>query len=134
MQQDVIGENGATIPRGTAMLFVVDRSKAATANEKATFSIAAESVPLDGSQRPIKANIDAVQIKEKGRSLVGALVGAAAAAAAARAAGGDTKTTIGGAVAGGAAGAVIGNQIKSGNGCIEKNAPIRITLTSDITT
>jgi len=134
VQQDVSGENGATIPRGTAMTFVVDRSKPATASEKAQFSIAAESVPIAGEQHPVKANIDAVTIKEKGRGLMGALVGAAAAAAAAKAAGGNTKQTIGGAVAGGAAGAVIGNQIKNGNGCIERNAPIRITLASDITT
>jgi len=134
VQQDISGENGATIPRGTAMTFVVDRSKPATASEKAQFSIAAESVPIAGEQHSVKANIDAVAIKEKGRSLMGALVGAAAAAAATRAAGGDAKTTIGGAVAGGAAGAVIGNQIRNGNGCIEKNAPIRITLSSDITT
>ena len=134
VEQDVAGENGATIPRGTAMTFVVDRSKAATASEKAQFSIAAESVPVAGEQRPVKATVDAVTIKEKSRSLMGALVGAAAAAAATRAAGGDAKTTIGGAAAGGVAGAVIGNQIRSGNGCIEKNAPIRITLSSDITT
>ena len=134
VDQDVTGENGATIPRGTAMTFVVDRSKPATASEKAQFSIAAESVPVAGEPRPVKANIDAVTIKEKSRSIMGALVGAAAAAAAARAAGGDAKTTIGGAAAGGVAGAVIGNQIRSGNGCIEKNAPIRITLSSDITT
>lgn len=132
VDQDVSGENGATIPRGTAMTFVVDRSKPATASEKAQFSIAPESVPLAGESRTVRATVDAVTIKEKRQSLMGALVGAAAAAAATRVAGGDAKTTIGGAAAGGVAGAVIGNQIRSGNGCIEKNAPIRITLSSDI--
>jgi hypothetical protein len=116
------------------MTFVVDRVKPASASEKAQFSIAAESVPIAGEQHAVKATVDAITIKEKSRSLVGALVGAAAAAAATRAAGGNTKTTIGGAVAGGAAGAVIGNQIRGGNGCIERNAAIRITLSSDITT
>lgn len=134
VQEDVAGSNGATVPKGTSVTFVVDRLKRATApNEKPEFSIAAQSIELNGAQSPLTATIDAVTIKPKKVGLMGALVGAAAAAAVTRAAGGDAKQTVAGGVAGGAAGAVIGNQLKTGDACIERNAVIRITLAADLT-
>lgn len=133
VQQDVIGSNGGTIPRGTVITFVVDRLKRAGANEKPEFSIAPESMELEGERYPLTATVDAVTIRPKKVGLMGALVGAAAVAAATRAAGGDAKQTVAGGVAGGAAGAVIGNQLKTGDGCIERNGTIRITLREDVT-
>jgi hypothetical protein len=133
LQQEVTGSNGATIPQGTIVTFVVDRAKRASGNEKAEFSVAPEALELGGDRYPISATVDQVTIKQKSRSVLGALAGAAVTAAATRAAGGDTKQTIAGGVVGGAAGAVIGNQIRAGDGCIEKNATMRITLASDIT-
>jgi len=81
----------------------------------------------------LAASVDAVTLKPKKVGLMGALVGAAAVAAATRASGGDVKQTVAGGVAGGAAGAVIANQLKTGDGCIEKNSAIRITLAADLT-
>jgi outer membrane lipoprotein SlyB len=81
----------------------------------------------------VEAKVEAVSIKEKRRSLLGALVGAATVMTITKAAGGDTKQAVAAGVAGGAAGAIIGSQLKAGDGCIEKNAPIRITLRSDLT-
>lgn len=133
VQQEVTGSHGASIPAGTPVTFVVDRlTRAQNANEKNEFSVAPESISLNGDSHPISATVDAVTIKQKSKSLFGALAGAAAAAAAAKATGGDTKQTIAGAIGGGAAGAVIGNQIRGGDGCIEKNGSIRIRLGSDI--
>lgn len=134
LQQDVAGSGGAAIPKGTIVTFVVDRLKRATApNEKPEFSIAPMSIELNGTQSPLAASVDGVTLKPKKPGLLGALVGAAAVAAATRASGGDVKQTVAGGVAGGAAGAVVGNQLKTGDGCIEKNAAIRITLAADLT-
>jgi hypothetical protein len=133
VQQDVEGDNGAMISRGTPVVFVVDKLQKASQNSKAVFSVAPQSIELEGEDYSVSATVDAVAIKEKSRSLLGALAGAATAAAVARASGGDTKQTVAGGVVGGAAGAVIGSQLKTGDGCIEKNAAIRITLASDIT-
>jgi hypothetical protein len=134
VQQDVAGSNGAAIPAGTPVTFVVDRLKhAQNANEKNEFSVAPESIDLSGDRYPISATVDAVTVKKKSQSFLGALAGAATVIAITKASGGDTKQAVVGGVAGGAAGAVIGNQIRGGDGCIEKNASIRITLGNDIT-
>jgi hypothetical protein len=133
VQQDIQGSNGGTIPKGSVVTFVVDHLKRAAANQKPEFSVAAESIELGGRRYPVEASIDAVSVKPKKASLMGALIGAATVVAVTKAAGGDTKQTVAGGVAGGAAGAVIGNQIKKGDGCIEKNGNIRITLKNDIT-
>src|SRR5687767_1239320 len=99
VQQNVSGSNGATIPAGTHVTFIVDRLKRAqNANEKSEFSVAPQSIELEGNSYPLTATVDAVAIKQKSRSLLGALAGAAAAAAAAKAAGGDTKQTVAGGV------------------------------------
>lgn len=132
VQQDIEGSNGATIPKGSVVTFVVDHLKSASGNQKAEFSVAPESIELAGERYAVEANVEAVSIKEKRRSLLGALVGAATVVTITKAAGGDTKQAVAGGVAGGAAGAIIGSQLKTGDGCIEKNAPIRITLRSDL--
>lgn len=132
VQQDVEGSNGATIPKGSQVTFVVDRLKR-TPDKPIEFAIAAQSIQVNGETQPLSATVDAIQIKQKGRSLLGALAGAATAAAVTRAAGGDTKQTVAGGVVGGAAGAAVGSQLKTGEGCIEKNSPIRITLRSALT-
>jgi hypothetical protein len=134
VQDDVEGENGGRIHKGSVVTFVVASLKRGnTPTEKTDFSVAAQSVQINGSDYPLEATTDAVTIKAKSRGLFGALAGAAVGAAAAKAGGGDTKQAIAGGVVGGAAGAVVGGQLKTGDGCIEKNAPIRITLQSAVT-
>ncbi len=134
VQQEVAGSDGAAIPKGTIVTFVVDRlRRSGNPNDKVEFSVAAESIEIAGASYPVAATIDAVTVKPQRRGLLGTLAGVALGVTITKAAGGDTKSAIAGGVAGGAAGAIVGSQLKTGDGCIEKNAPIRITLGADLT-
>jgi hypothetical protein len=134
LQQDVFGPNGARIPQGSTVTFVVDQLKRGDENTKArtVFSVTPQSIAIEGESYLLSATVDTVVLKKKGRGLLGAVVGAAAGIAAAKAAGGDTKTAVAGGIVGGAAGAVVGGQLEHGDGCIEKNALIRIRLSEDL--
>jgi hypothetical protein len=133
VQEDIEGSNGARIPKGTVVNFVVDRlRRSGNPNDKVDFSIAPETIEIGGSPSPLAASVDAVTVKPQRRGLFGALAGAALGVAVTKAAGGDTRAAVAAGAAGGAAGAVIGNQIKNGDGCIEKNSAIRITLQADL--
>lgn len=130
-QDEVVGSNGVRIPQGTFVTFVV--SKLARAGGNVEFAVLPESIEIQGTSQPLSGTTDTVAIKAKKRALFGALVGAAVGAAATKAAGGDTKQAIAGSVVGAAAGAAVGNRIISGDGCIERNALLRITTRSDLT-
>jgi hypothetical protein len=131
VDQQVEGSNGAMIPKGAVVTFIIDRLN--RSGGKVEFSVAPLSVQLNGSETPIIAGVDAVALKKANKGLLGAVVGAAAGIAAAKAAGGDTKAAVLGGAAGGAAGTLIGKQLQNADGCIETNAPIKITLRSDLT-
>jgi hypothetical protein len=135
LQQEVSGANGARIPQGSLVTFVVDQLRRGDENTKVktVFSVTPKSIAIGGESYPLTATVDTVVLKKKGRGLLGALVGAAAGVVTVTAAGGNTKEAVAGAVVGGAAGAVVGSQLEHGDGCIEKNALMRITLTEDLT-
>ena len=126
LQQDIQGSNGTGIPRGSLVTFTVQKAKP-------DFSIAAQTIQIGGISYPLSAQLDSVAFKRKGHGLLGALAGAAAGAAVTKAAGGDTKTVIAGAAAAGAAGAMVGSQLKNADGCIDKNAAMRLVLREDLT-
>ena len=131
VDQPVEGSNGAAIPKGSVVTFIVDRLS--RADGKVEFSISPLAVELNGTPTPIRASVDAVALRKANKGLLGAVVGAAAGIAAAKVAGGDARATVLGGAAGGAAGALIGKQLQNADGCIETNAPIKITLRSDLT-
>jgi outer membrane lipoprotein SlyB len=134
VDQDVTGTNGARIPRGSQVTLVVSQLKrAASANDRTVFALAAESIEIGGVSYPLTASVDTFAIKPKTRGLLGAVVGAAVGAAAARAAGADTKEAIAGAAVGAAGGALVGRQMLAGDGCVERNATVRATLRADLT-
>jgi hypothetical protein len=130
VDQPVQGSNGAVIPKGAVVTFIIDRLN--RNGGKVEFSVSPLSAELNGQQTPIIAGVDAIALKKANKGLLGALVGAAAGMATAKAAGGDTKSTMLGGAVGGAAGALIGKQLENSDGCLEKNAPIKITLRSDL--
>ena len=135
MDQDVTGMNGGRIPRGTNVSFVVDHLKRSTnAKENTAFSVVPDIAPnsTNGTSYPVNGTVDSVVVKKNGHGLVGALIGAAAGVAATRAAGGN---------AGAAVAEVrwrcgwwwVGSHLGNEDGCIDKNAFMRITLRSDPT-
>ncbi len=134
VQQEVMGANGATIPKGAIATFVVDRLVRGSESKNQTlFTVSAESIHWAGATYPLSASTDTVVIKRKSNGLLGAVVGAAAGIAATKAAGGSTGDAVAIGVAGGAAGAAVGSQLGKGDGCIEKDALMRVTLRGDVT-
>ncbi len=125
LQQDVAGSNGARIPAGTLVTFIVR-------DAKPNFEIAPDEVQIAGSTYRVSASVDSVAFKRKGRGLLGALAGAAAGAVVTTAAGGSAGDAVAGAAVGAAAGAMVGSQLKKSDGCIVKNGVLRITLREDI--
>ena len=132
LQETVNGTNGAVLHKGAVATFVVSElQRSGKKGEPITFVIAPESIVLDGVAHGLEARVDSITIKDKKQGIFGALAGAALGAAAAKVAGGDTKAVLAGAAAGGVAGAVISNRTRNVDGCIEKNAFVRITLTAE---
>jgi outer membrane lipoprotein SlyB len=135
LERSITGTGGAALPQGTLVTFVVDQLKRGDeqAKQNTVFSVAPESIEIAGVPYALNAKLDTVVLKKKSRGLLGALVGAAAGVAATKAAGGSTAEAVAVGAAGGVAGAVVGGQLQHGDGCIEKNGLLRITLRDDLT-
>jgi outer membrane lipoprotein SlyB len=133
VDQDVTGANGARIPKGSFVTLAIDHLKRSNGSKENTvFSVVPTSIDINGVTYPVNASVDTVAVKKNGKGLLGALVGAAAGVAATRAAGGNAGAAVAGGIVGGAAGGVVGSHLGNEDGCIDKNALLRITLRSDL--
>jgi hypothetical protein len=133
------GSGRVVIPAGSEVHgSVVDVKPAPNPTTPGTLTLKLTSVTVGGSDYPIEARIDSIEVVRQGRGITGgdaAKVGAGAAAGAilGRVIGKNTKGAIIGGIVGAAAGAGVAAQTKDADIVLPKGAHINATITQAVT-
>ncbi len=99
LQHDIVGVNGARVPKGSVVTFAVDRLRRSNSNTEPTdFSVAPQSIQWNGDEFVLAARVDMITFRRKGNGSVSGVIG----------------------------------QLGNGDGCLEQNALLRLTLVAAI--
>ena len=140
LSEAVNGSNGAVIPAGSTVTFVVSKLKRSeNANDKIEMVFAPTSIEIGGKSYALEASInpgfhvDQVRNQPKGSDAKKVVGGAAAGAIAGQLLGKNTKSTVIGAAVGAAAGGAAAAATANYEGCVRTGTTIVVTLTSALT-
>ena len=63
---DVVGANGARIPKGSVVTFAVDRLRRSSSNEPMDFAVTPQSIEWSGGEFVIVARVDSIALRRSG--------------------------------------------------------------------
>lgn len=131
------GSNGAVIPAGATVVIEVASVDRADPIEQSRIGFRVRAIDVNGVARPTEGDVvtlgslEAVQGAGNDRNKV--IGGAVAGAILGRILGGSTKATVLGGAAGAAAGTVVAGRGRTTDACLPDGAPLRLTLSRDLT-
>lgn len=134
----VVGEDGATIPAGTAVVLEVAAASPGASPGAAQLQLRVRAVVVDGEARPVdgevtnETSLERGPVQENGSDRKKVIGGAIAGAVIGQVLGRDTRSTVIGAATGAAAGTAAAAASRKYHACLPAGASVRVTTSQPI--